>query len=102
MERLSRPLFWAVLVMAGYYALFGGRYSIFEVRAAAQDREVLEVRLDSLRDVNEGLDARIEALEHDPELLERVAREEYGMVAPGEILYRHPEPDDTLSSGGPD
>lgn len=102
MERLSRPLFWAVLVMAAYYVLFGGRYSVFQVRSAAQEREVLEVRLDSLREVNVGLQAQIEALEHDPDVLERVAREEYGMIAPGEILYRYPEPDDTLSTGTQD
>ena len=31
---------------------------------------------------------RIEALENDPALLERIAREEYGMRKPGETIYR--------------
>ena len=31
---------------------------------------------------------RIEAFENDPALLERIAREEYGMRRPGETVYR--------------
>jgi len=101
MERLSRTLFWAVLALAGYYALFGGRYSIFEVREAAKEREELRVDLDSLKGVHDGLAARVDSLESDPAALERVAREEYGMVRPGELIYRQSEQADTTGGAPP-
>jgi cell division protein FtsB len=88
MGRLSRILFLGVLALAGYYALFGGRYSVFETRQADRERAVLQARLDSLQAVNARLEARVDSLENDPVTLERVAREEYGMVRPGERLFR--------------
>jgi cell division protein FtsB len=101
MERLSRTLFWAVLALAGYYALFGGRYSVFEVRAGASERDELRIHLDSLRSVNDGLAARVDALENDPAALEQVAREEYGMVRPGELIYRPSNEADTTGGASP-
>ena len=98
MERLSRTLFWAVLALAGYYALFGGRYSVFEVRDGAAERSDRQAHLDSLTKVNDALAARVDSLENDPLALERVAREEYGLVRPGELLYR-PMEDDTIGGG---
>lgn len=95
MGRLSRPLLFGALAMAAYFALFGGRYSVFETRSAEHQREVLQARLDSIERVNAALEARIDSLEHDPATLERVAREEYGMVRPGERLYRTTAPDST-------
>jgi len=101
MERLSRTFFWAFLALAGYYALFGGRYSVFEVRAAAQERAELGIHLDSLKGVHDGLAARVDSLENDPAALERVAREEYGMVLPGEWIYRQSEEADTTGGSPP-
>lgn len=101
MERLSRTLFWAVLALAGYYALFGGRYSVFEVRHAETKRVELGVHLDSLAKAHDALAARVDSLESDPAALERVAREEYGMVRPGEVLYRSSAEADTTGGPGP-
>lgn len=95
MERLSRTAFWAVLALGGYYALFGGRYSVFQVREATKQRDELALHLDSLKRANDALAARVDSLESDPATLERVAREEYGMVGPGEVLYRSSAEADT-------
>ncbi len=95
MERLSRTVFVTVLVLAGYYALFGGRYSVLEMRSAARERDQLQRQVDSLHRVNEQLTARVDSLEHDPTLLERVAREEFGMIKPGEVIYRRSTDRDT-------
>lgn len=100
MGRLSRTLFLGALGLAAYYALFGGRYSVFETRSAAGEMQVLQARLDSIEAVNAGLEARIDSLENDPATLERVAREEYGMVRPGERLYRTSQPDTTDEESG--
>ena len=101
MGRLTRVLFLAGLGLAAYYAFFGGRHSVFEVRTAERDRDVLAAQLDSLEKVNAGLAARVDSLETDPGTLERVAREKYGMVGPGEKIYWLPVADSTEGGGGP-
>ena len=75
-------------LLLGWLAVFGGEYSTFdwlklrrqlaEERRTAQD---LRVALDSL-----GLLAH--DLETDPAAQERAAREQFGMIRSGEILYR--------------
>ena len=43
-----RGLVSGLLLLAGYYALFGGVYSVFDMRRMQADRENLVDRLDSL------------------------------------------------------
>ncbi|RMH12260.1 MAG: septum formation initiator family protein, partial [Gemmatimonadetes bacterium] len=88
MDALKRLILPALLGLALYFAVFGGEYSVFELRraraemrAAADSLARLERDLDSLR-------AWRDSLEHDPATLERVARERYGMIRDGEVLYR--------------
>jgi len=75
------------VVLAGM-ALLGGEYSTFDWltlkgRLAVERRVIaeLEAEIDSLAKL-----AR--ALETDPAAQERAAREEFGMIREGEILYR--------------
>ena len=70
------------------FALLGGEYGTFDWltlrRQVAEERDAvadLEAEIDSLARV-----AR--ALETDPAAQERAAREEFGMIKDGEILYR--------------
>jgi cell division protein FtsB len=77
----------AALVL-GWVGVFGGEYSTFDWlnlrRQVAQERRaVLQLRaaLDSL-----GRLAR--DLETDPAVQERAAREQFGVIRDGEILYR--------------
>lgn len=42
------------------------------------------------RDI-ELLNREVDALRHDPEAIERIARDELGMVQPGEILFQFPK-----------
>ena len=68
--------------------MFGGEYSIFEIRQARS--EVLESQREELLRASgaqiDSLRARVDSLENDPETLERVARERFGMVREGETL----------------
>ena len=77
----------ALLGLAAF-ALFGGEYSTFDWltlrRQVADERAAvreLEAELDSLARVAHDL-------ETDPVAQERVAREDFGMIRDGEILYR--------------
>ncbi len=92
----------AVLLLAAYFAVFGGEYSVFELRRLenleqerAAELAVTEAEIDSLRAV-------AAQLENDPDAIEREARERYGMIRDGEILYRFREaapPDSTTDEG---
>jgi cell division protein FtsB len=91
--RARRLILPAVLLIAAYYAIFGGEYSYFEVRRArraiaqeAADLAELSRRIDSLR-------AWADSLEVDPGTLEKLARERFGMIRSGEKLYRFVEGD---------
>jgi cell division protein FtsB len=97
-ERVKRAIVPGLAGIALYYAIFGGEYSIFELhatRAAVQAEgialEELSVQIDSLR-------AWADSLENDPATIERIAREEFGMIREGETLYRFADGDPDLRS----
>lgn len=98
-QRLVIP---GLLLAAGYWSVFGGEYSVLEVRsvrAAVLDEEArlaqVEQRIDSLA-------AWKELLTNDPVTIERVAREEFGMIREGETLYRFADVDPDRSPPKPE
>jgi cell division protein FtsB len=104
--RLTRVLLPALLGLALYYALFGGEYSLFEARGTEARIQEEAAELDRLREEIDSLGARADSLETDSAALERIARERFGMIRDGEVLYRFAEPadsgeeDDSLEAGG--
>ncbi len=90
-RRLSRALAVVALLGAGYYWVFGGAYDLrdlrnLEVRVSDRANELAAMRaeLDSVR-------TRADSLISDPWVIERVARERYGFIRPGELLVRFVE-----------
>ncbi|MGH7460867.1 MAG: FtsB family cell division protein [Longimicrobiales bacterium] len=73
---------------AAYFALFGGDYGYFEVRRLERERQAEQARLHQLKQELELLRARVDSLLDDPATLERIAREQYGLIRDGERLYR--------------
>ena len=51
-------------------------------------KEDLKERTEELNNRSEELKVKIERLNEDPALLEKIAREEYGMRKPGETVYK--------------
>jgi len=97
--RLKRYTLPAILGLALYFAVFGGEHThldLLEARNAIEDESQalaeLHLKVDSL-------EARADSLANDPATLERVARERYGMIREGEILYRFAEPEDSGAEG---
>ncbi len=77
-----------VLGVGALFGAFGGEYGTLDwwqlrqrVRSERAAIERLKTEVDSLRQ-------EAEAIERDPATQERVARELFGMIRPGEILYR--------------
>ena len=113
MAKVRRFVLPALLGLAVYYAVFGGDYSLLELRSVIQpgnDEDELS------RDLGQGdivgetsllteatqpatvyaiRDSELIAFSRDS--LERLARERFGMIRDGEILYRMAEPNDSAA-----
>ncbi len=93
---------WLILLgasgVAGYVAVMGGDYSALDVRRARQEVAERQAELELLKLETDSLEARAEALRNDPDALEWIARERYGMVREGELLYRLVEPHDSTGA----
>jgi cell division protein FtsB len=98
MGKVRRLVLPVLLGLAAYYALFGGEYSLFELRNARQEVLAQQRELEALRLEVDSLRAWVDSLQSDSATLERLARERIGMVREGEVLYRLVEPGAT----GPD
>jgi len=95
---VKRVILPALIGLSVYFALFGGEYSVFEVRRVRAERAEYEERLVALEQTNDCLRAWAETLQSDSATIERLARERYGMIREGEILYRITESRDSESA----
>ena len=93
MDKLKRAIVPGLLLLAVYYAVFGGEYSIFELRAARAAIGTEAANAAELGQQIDSLEAYADSLQKDPATLERIARERYGMIRDGETLYRFAEGD---------
>ena len=76
-----------LLSIATYYALWGGEYSAFDLWSLATRQESETELLATTRADVDSLQVVIGQLENDPAAIEEVARERFGMIRDGEILY---------------
>lgn len=82
-----------MLFLAVYFAVAGGEYSVFEIGKLEALEQQRAAELARTRAEIDSLRAVAIQLESDPEAIEREARERYGMIREGEILYKfHDEP----------
>jgi cell division protein FtsB len=90
-----RRLIWiAIGVVVLVYALQGGEYSTTALLSQRARAARMRASLDSLRQEIDSLARVKKAVQSDPQVQERIAREEFGMVRGNkEILYRFAEPD---------
>lgn len=89
-KRLFLP---CALALALYIAVAGGEYDVIESRRAQAELQARRARLPEVRREIDSLRARIDSLQHDDAVLERFARERYGFIRDGELLYRILDPD---------
>ncbi|TVP42344.1 MAG: septum formation initiator family protein [Gemmatimonadales bacterium] len=85
---MRRVLFPAVLLLAAYFAVFGGEYGVADVRQTRALAAEAAQELAGIQEETRRLELRVEALEEDPRTLETLARERFGMIRDGEVLYR--------------
>ena len=96
---IRKTLAGAIVVAALYFLLFGGEYTFLDLWRLDQEqaREVAE--LEAVRAEAVRLEEKVDSLATDSAALERLAREQYGLIREGERLYRFVEPDTTGVAG---
>jgi len=90
----SRIVWIAIGAIVLVYALQGGEYSTTALLGQRARARRMRASMDSLRHEIDSLTRVKRAVQADPQVQERIAREEFGMVRGNkEILYRFAEPD---------
>ncbi|HXS24146.1 MAG TPA: septum formation initiator family protein [Gemmatimonadales bacterium] len=83
----------AVLVAAVVFALQGGEYSTRDLFKLERQVSLEAAEVARLQGVVDSLTRAAVAIERDPRVQERVARESFGMIRKGEFLYKLVRPD---------
>jgi cell division protein FtsB len=87
--RFSRLAVIVASVGVAAFAVQGGEYGTFDLLRQRTRRAAARAQIDSLQHQVDSLTRLVHAIETDPAVQERIAREEFGMVrGPKEILYR--------------
>lgn len=93
--QLLNPLRWRKsflgIILGGIIVIwftFIDTYSIWTRVELNQQKTELKEKKERLENETQALKQKIENLETDPFLLERIAREEYGMKKEGETVYK--------------
>ena len=77
-----------LLGVAVYYAVWGGEYSSFDLRRLHNQRVAAAAGLTAAEAQVDSLGALAKRLDGDRATIEAVARERFGMIRQGELLYR--------------
>jgi cell division protein FtsB len=89
----SRPLLGATVLLVLALLAIAALKSSRDLEAARARERLLETRIAETHARSEKLKSRIERLKHDPGMLERLAREDLGLVRPGDVIVELPDPD---------
>ncbi|HEX7337063.1 MAG TPA: septum formation initiator family protein [Gemmatimonadales bacterium] len=85
------PARWAAIVglaCALYFALQGGEFGTLDLLQLRREEREEREKVARLKIVVDSLTKAAAAIERDPRVQERVARERFGMIKKGEFLYR--------------
>jgi cell division protein FtsB len=85
------PARWAAiagLVFGLYFALQGGEYGTLDLLQLRREEAEERANVEQLHRMVDSLSRVATAIEHNPRMQERVAREKFGMLKKGEFLYR--------------
>ncbi len=94
---MKRYIWWALIAIAVYFAVQGGEYSTRDLYVLDRRTRTVTQQVDSLQHQVDSLGRFLKLVKSDSATMERIAREEFGMVrGDKEILYRFGEsPEDS-------
>ena len=85
-----RPVLGAALALVLALLAIAALKSSRDLEAARARERVLQQKIAATRAESERLRVRIDRLRHDPGMLERLAREDLGMVRPRDVIIELP------------
>ena len=86
---MKRFIWWALIAAAVFFAVQGGEYSTKDLYVLSRRTRALTRDVDSLQHQVDSLGRYLKLVKSDSATMERIAREEFGMVrGDKEILYR--------------
>ncbi|HEX4495933.1 MAG TPA: septum formation initiator family protein [Thermoanaerobaculia bacterium] len=87
-----RPVLGAAVFLAFALLAIAGLKGNRDLQAARSRERTLTEKIAATRAESERLRVRIDRLSHDPGMLERLAREDLGLVRPGDMIIELPDP----------
>lgn len=88
-----RPVLGAAVLLAFALLAIAALKSNRDLQAARAHEQMLKTKIAATRAESERLQVRIDRLRHDPGMLERLAREDLGMVHPRDVVIELPDPE---------
>ena len=86
-----RPVLGATVLLVFALLAIAALKSNRDLEAARAQERTLTAKIAATRAESERLKVRIDRLRHDPGMLERLAREDLGLVRPGDMIVELPE-----------
>ncbi|HEY7214834.1 MAG TPA: septum formation initiator family protein [Thermoanaerobaculia bacterium] len=96
-----RPVLGATVLLVLALLAIASLKSSRDLEAARDQERLLQGRIAETRARSERLRVRIDRLRHDPGMLERLAREDLGMVRPGDVIIELPLTSTAAAPGAP-
>lgn len=93
-QRWLKWIPWTALVLLFGAGLLGDS-GLLRLHQLKEEHSRLESSIHEQEEINWKLKRDVRALKHNPRQLERLAREELGLVKPGEVVYQFPEPEES-------
>ncbi|HEY6874267.1 MAG TPA: septum formation initiator family protein [Geobacteraceae bacterium] len=72
-----------------FFTVFGER-GLLRIYHLSKDRQELQKKAEELKSENDRMKRDIEALKGDRRYLESIARRDFGLVRPNEVIYQFP------------
>ena len=89
---MKRYIWWVLIAIALYFGVQGGEYSTRDLYVLHRRARTLTRQVDSVQHQVDSLSRFLKLVRSDSATMERIAREEFGMVrGDKEILYRFGE-----------
>jgi cell division protein FtsB len=79
------------LLVLGIHDVFGA-HGYLAMRRSEKQIEQLYGQIEKLNHENQSLAEQVNALKTDPKAIEKIAREDMGLVRPGETIFKLPPP----------
>jgi cell division protein FtsB len=86
--RKRRLLFIAALAILIAVLSIGGNRSLIRIYRMNKTRAELHREIERVKQGNQGLAGEVHSLTNDPAQVESIAREDLGLVKPGEVVYQ--------------